>query len=643
MPITFYCPNPGCRAKLTVPDSVAGKRGKCTKCKELMTVPAESAAEPPAGPATKGTSAKATPPPPRAARPVAPPPVPAPPPEWPPVDADAAAADVFSDGPHDAETTAEFIEFTCPQCDEPVKMPLDMGGKRAPCPSCRRIIAVPMPKKTQKTSWRDTGPNLPAGAKREEQDAPEGAWEGKAGAVGTEALKEAGVIQERRKPLTLLEKTGPTLVVVMPVLLLIFGGLFLWQYLNSASEKKALDTALASAKSDAGQMALGADGLIAVHGFAGKYYLRSQVAGGSKTPGAATLAREQYGKAVAVAGSWHTPAGDALLGELALAQLDLGGNAEEIDADRKLKWTETQKLVRSTLATIRSQPGKVAALRRVVEGLVAHGQTNVVLPMTFALYPTEGADRSEAIAVVGLELLRLGKKDEAVQAYAKAVAPYADKKTRPELRASVVALAVALERKPPKVADKEAVEDGQQRGIGTAEGLARLGKLAEARQEKVAREDGGRLHALVALADGAYSTKQGDSADLDAALAAVGDGAGRAELNWVYLRLVELATTANIAPAQIEPAVAAIEDKDLRDWARLVMYRKRLEASKVIETEDGLGVLTPKRLGGRVALLEMAWHNTRRDSSWGKVVNTWDEAPKATGSLGVALGMQGGR
>jgi len=41
MPITFYCPNPDCRAKMTVPDSVAGKRGKCTKCKEMMTVPAD--------------------------------------------------------------------------------------------------------------------------------------------------------------------------------------------------------------------------------------------------------------------------------------------------------------------------------------------------------------------------------------------------------------------------------------------------------------------------------------------------------------------------------------------------------------------------------------------------------------------------
>ena len=663
MPITFHCPNPDCRAKMTVPDDAAGKRGKCPKCKGAMTVPAASsngAASPPVAKAaaptngaaapTKAAPAKAAamtgaavPPPPQRIAPVVP--VVAPPPELPPVDADAAAADVFSDGPQDTETAAEAIEFICPQCDEPVKMPLDMAGKRAPCPSCRRIIAVPVPKRTEKTSWRDTGPSLPMGAKREEQTAPEGAWEGKAGAVGTEALKEAGVIQERRKPLTLLQKTGPYLVLGTPVLVLLVGGLFLWQHLNRAAEKKALDAALASAKSPAGRRALGTDGLIAVHGFAGKYYLRSQVSGGSKTAGAATLAREQYGKVVAVAGSWHSPAADALLGELALAELDLAGNPAEVDADRKLKWNETQKLVRSTLGTIRSQPGKVAALRRVAEGLVDHGHTDAVLPMAFALYPAEGADRSEAIAAVGLELLRLGKKDEAAAAYAKAEAPYLDKKTRPGLRSSVVALAVALDRKPPAVAEKEPLEDQQQRAIGTAEGLARLGRLAEARQEadKLAMEGGGRLHARVALADGAFSTKQGDTADLDASLALVRDAAGRPDSSWVYLRLVELATAADVPPAQIDPAVAAIADPDLRDWAKLVMYLKHLETSKVIETEAGLGTLTPKTLGGLVARLEMAWHNTRRDGGWAKAVDAWDEGAKATGSLGVALGMQGAR
>ena len=640
MSITFSCPNPTCRAKMTVPDSVAGKRGKCTKCQKLMTVPPET--EPPVAPAR----AAVPPPPPRVGRPVAPK-VPAPvmatvtappPTEEPPVDEEAAARDVFSDGPEEAAKATEFIEFNCPQCDEPLKMPLEMGGKRGPCPECRRIIAVPMPKQEHKASWRDTGPNLPSGARREEQAAPEGAWEGKSAAVGTEALQEAGVIQEKRKPLTLLQKTGPYIVLGTPVLVVVFGGFFLWQYFTRASEKKALDTALSSAKSDVGRKALKSDGLIAVHGYAGKYYLRSQVSGSAR------LASEQFGKARSIAASGHTLAGDALVGEIALAELDLAGTPEEIDADRKLKWPDTQRIIKSTLAAIHSRSGKLAGLRGVVGGLVSHERANAVLPMTSELYPTTGADRSEAFAVAGLELLRLGKKADASNAYAVAEAPFADKKTRPALPAAVVALAVALERNPPAVVDKDNIGEDQQRNIGMAEGRARLGKLAEARQaaKDVGKGgDGARFNALVALVDGAYSTKQGEAADLDAALAAVSDGAGRPSLAWVYLRLVELALDADIDVARIEPVIAAIADPHLRDWARLLVYRKHLKTSKAIEGDAGLGGLSPKTLGGLVARLEMAWHNTRRDGSWGKVVNTWDEAPKATGSLGVALGMQG--
>ena len=623
MSITFSCPNPTCRAKMTVPDSVAGKRGKCTKCQKMMTVPAETEPPPPAK----------SPPPPKVDRPVVSLP------EMPRVDADAAAADVFADGPEVAEKTAELIEFNCPQCDEPLKMAIDMGGKRAPCPECRRIISVPMPKKGQKTSWRDTGPNLPSGAKREEQAAPEGAWDGKSTAVGTEALQEAGVIKEKFKPRTLLQKTGPYLVYGTPALIVILGGFFLWQYFTRASEKKALDTALASAKSDVGRRALGSDGLIAVHGYAGKYYLRSKRSGGANTPGAATLAREQYGKVVSMAGSGHTLAGDALLGEIALWQLDLEGTPVEIADDQKLKWTDTQKIIRSTLATIHSRSGKLAGLRGVVAGLVAQGHTTAVLPMTFALYPTKGADRSEAIAVAGLELLRLGKKDEATKAYDEAAAPFADKKTRPALSAAVVALAVALDRKPPVPADNEPITDSNQRGIGMVDGWARLGKLGEARKEAEVfiKSPTILFQALVALADGAYSTKHGESADLDAALAGVHAGAP----DWVYLRLVELALDADIDAARVEPVVAAITDSNLKAWARLLIYRKRLKASKSIEGEDGLSNLSPNTLAGLVARLEMAWHNTRRDGGWGKAVNGWDEAPKATGSLGVALGMQG--
>jgi len=37
MPITFSCPS--CQSRMTVPDNMAGKRGKCSKCKGPVVVP----------------------------------------------------------------------------------------------------------------------------------------------------------------------------------------------------------------------------------------------------------------------------------------------------------------------------------------------------------------------------------------------------------------------------------------------------------------------------------------------------------------------------------------------------------------------------------------------------------------------------
>ena len=49
------------------------------------------------------------------------------------------------------QQTPELVEFNCPQCDEPLKLGMELAGKRHPCPNCRKIIPVPVPK-TQFTS-----------------------------------------------------------------------------------------------------------------------------------------------------------------------------------------------------------------------------------------------------------------------------------------------------------------------------------------------------------------------------------------------------------------------------------------------------------------------------------------------------------
>src|SRR5262245_61440961 len=98
MAIKFNCTH--CSHGLTVKDELAGKKGRCPRCKNVITVPAPVSA---------------------------------------PADAEQLAAKLLGDQPAAAaaEEEPKFVNFNCPQCDEPVQLPAELAGKRAPCPHCR--------------------------------------------------------------------------------------------------------------------------------------------------------------------------------------------------------------------------------------------------------------------------------------------------------------------------------------------------------------------------------------------------------------------------------------------------------------------------------------------------------------------------
>lgn len=606
---------------MTVPDNLAGKRGKCSKCKEPVLVP---------GPEANGET--------QPIKAFAPPPVP-PKKEVPaaPIDLETEAMAALADEPTEADREADFIEFHCPQCDEPLKLSLDLAGKRHPCPECRRIIAVPYPKNKEKLGWRNTGPKLPVGARRDEGPAPEGAW-GTGGTVraSDEGLMEVGVIKEKEKPRTLLQKVFPYALVGTPMVVLLVGGLYLWSWMVRNQEKRSLNVALKAANAADARKTLGIDALLVLHGYAGEYYLNSQ------KPGCASQSREQHGKAVAMAQASRTGASDAFLADLAVWQVDLAGNDEEIDADRKLKWADTQKIMGGTLRAIDNQPGRLNAIRRVLPRLVEAGQIARVMPLVTSLFKDQGADYAEAVATAGLEFVRLNRKEEASKAASDALKPYDVKKNPPPLRWAVVSLAVLLDRKPPSPG--KAVEEEEADAIGRADALARQGKLEEARRqaERLAVEGGGRLRALIALAVAAVESKNGNE-DLDKALAAARSTTPRPELAWPLLRLVHAGQEAGLSAEQLEPAVAAINEPGLAGWGRLLLLRARLKSSRSTEGTDLAESIPGDALGGLVARLELARHNARRDRNWVKTVNSWEGGSHAVGSLGVALGIQGSK
>src|SRR5262245_56951473 len=158
MTIRLKCPQ--CKKPLAVNDTLAGKRVKCPACKATITVPA----------------------------PVAP-----------PADledfAAAALADPTAAAP--AKEPAKNIQFTCLYCDEPVSVAADIAGKNTPCPSCRQIIKVPLPKADKPKDWRDINKDGPAAARINRPEQLDGAWGTEAKSrVGRESLEEAGALPE---------------------------------------------------------------------------------------------------------------------------------------------------------------------------------------------------------------------------------------------------------------------------------------------------------------------------------------------------------------------------------------------------------------------------------------------------------------
>jgi uncharacterized paraquat-inducible protein A len=104
MLIKFSCSH--CHKVFNVKGELAGKRTVCPGCKKPITVPT---------PARRENQ----------------------------VDVDSMAAALLAEEKKAAPVEdTRTVDFNCPQCDEPIKIPIDLQGKQAPCPECRKIIKV---------------------------------------------------------------------------------------------------------------------------------------------------------------------------------------------------------------------------------------------------------------------------------------------------------------------------------------------------------------------------------------------------------------------------------------------------------------------------------------------------------------------
>jgi hypothetical protein len=606
MPIKFTCPH--CKKVLNVKDTFAGKKGPCPSCKKIVAVPAQSAAvvsnpapTPAAPTTTNGHTGAKEPPPPTL------------------VDAEAAAAAALADEPPPEEIVPTFVDFNCPMCDEPLHLSAELAGKRAPCPECKRIIKVPELKKREKADWRNLNPGLPSGARRPDEPAPEGAWgTAAASAVSREALEEAQVIPDKYwRPLSTRDKIMRGVyigaAVLCAVIVVVLG--FSWWF--SSREARSVKNVETYANSPEAKSTIKPEGVAALYAALGEYHLRAKKAGGAKE------AQTYFQKAVDAVSQEDTSERDAVLADVALAQVDLGGSKEEITATTRLDWKEAQAAVGKTLRAMRNNDARLDAYRAVCRKLIARKQAERGLALA-AQISDEPERITEAEAAAGLEMLSAKQDALASRAADQALTRFAQDE-RPALTPSVVALAEALKRSPP--APKGDAED-ENTLIGQAEGLARQGQWDAGRAKAAKIENSlARMQAYVALA--AAGDARADNPDLDAAVKLAPDVLkGKPAQAPLGLRLAEIAAHAGAAE-QAEAVAAAIDDTALVGRARLAVLRARLAAKS-----GGVQPVSadPPTLSHFLSVLWIARHAKKYDGDKGNA------AEYAFGTIGALLG-----
>jgi hypothetical protein len=628
MAIKFLCSN--CKKVVSVKDEFAGKRGKCPHCGNVLTVPAP--VRPPNTAASPAVEL-ATPPP----RPVRPPK-----PTSRPIDLEAEAAAALRDEPtpEAAAVASATIDFNCPMCDTELHLSLDLAGKRSPCPECRRIIKVPEPVKKDPANWRQTNQTLPSAARRPEEKAPEGAWGSTraAAAVSRESLQDAGAFPEAKALRTVRQRITRYATWSAAAIFFTVCAVLVWYKWTQAREEQAVKLALDYAESDTGKSELDRDGRAAIYRLAGEHALRARKAG------CAVDAQDQFHKSLSVlarAGGSATEH-DALLQDLAAAEVALGGSPEEVDAGTNLKWDDAQKEIHAALRDIRSSEAKLEGLREVARRLAVKGQGARATALASSLYSSPDEEKAEALGVVGLELLASDKKGLAAKAADQALSLNAAK-DRPALAPSAVALVIALSRDLPEAPKKNKwlAEDDVNKRLGTVEGQARLKQWGEARQnaQDAKFTSNQRLRALTVLAGAALDDKTAGTTDVALAIQqALVPPKGPPPSPWLLLRLARIAARAGAAADSLQSLAAVIPDRELRGRAQLAAFQAQLAQGKQSADVKLIETVEAHTVSAWLAHAEWA----RRNPGQVGVVKSWEPANRAFGLLGVALGSQAG-
>lgn len=509
-----------CSKTFKAPDSLAGKKVACPSCKTVGTVPvpaslelakvvnqlnATTAAVPPAN-----RNAAITPVGSQAVRP----------------SGDSVIADLLAEEKSQEEASREStIKFECTFCSEPVEVGLELAGKRHPCPSCSRIVQIPVPKVQAASDWRRKS-HFSSAVKTTIEKGPEGAWDvSTSKGVSREALEEADALPVRPVKKVPLGKRLRSLAMVLVFLGL--SGLVGWKLMSRRAvrlEVVAVDSLLLDAEKDTefikNKLLLSSLEIIGAEAFL--------VATTEPDP---EKARKFYSSAFRFAKeAAPSSARDMVFGHLAVSIASKLNSGDK--SGRKLLSEDGHRLLRESVALINEPDLQLDTWQQVSDILVREGEANRLAALARQIFGSLSANQEnrnrekinmpvEGLAIAGLALFRQGTRNADSQLVGMAGDLASEVLKRLDSRSiaaeSGVALVVATEKQFPGTWN-EAKRDAELWGM--ARGRSIQGRVDEA--DKIAAGTDGdqvdRLRAKVAATLGIDPFKSPPADILDLAV-----------------------------------------------------------------------------------------------------------------------------
>ncbi len=550
------------------------------------------------------------------------------------VEAMATAALVEGSKQHEALAAKidTAIKVECEYCFEMVEYPLEKAGKKAPCPSCRRIVTVPVPASgAPQKDWREVKGSITM-ARKDDEAAPEGAWGNtqlQQQIVSRDALLEAKVIVDRK---TRMAPDRSNLYIGLAIAALVFTACGFFFYRGKAEDDRRLGFVADALK---GIKTLPPGWPAAVSTAAGEFYLHEPApdlkAGVKQLQEARSAIRQA-----------ESPADKTgLLAALVQVQAELVGDDAKIDAKQALEWDAVKRELRQTLQICKELPREDGwlVLEELTRKLRSVGQKQpLIVGLAPDALPTE-ADRADALACVALVLHAI--KDPAADKVADDLIQSASGESGQATR--LVALLIARNQLPKaRQIIPEPVGDDPTllARLAYAEGYARAGDMEKAR--KVAMLNGSVEHksaALAMLADAAV--EMGDLGELQAAVAFVAEQGKTFTLPaWAVMRLGRACGRAGKADLARQLA-ENVKLPAVTPWLHLAALQAELRLAT--SSLDAGQVKTGDKSAAQAwAWIALARHNakvTRGDP--GNMLSAWpSDHAKTAGAAGSALGIQ---